>query len=83
MSAFPYIFVLIGSVYRILVSPDWPPNNKIKAIIMVGRIYTFSILQSKFNDSNIYGTMEISSRHWLYFEPLRVNHYIRSGRKWG
>ena len=34
-------------------------------------------LLSNFNGSNIYGTMEICSRHGK-FEPLRVNHSARS-----
>ena len=34
-------------------------------------------VQSNFNGSNIFGTMEICSRHG-WFEPLRVNHSARS-----
>ena len=30
-------------------------------------------MQSNFNDSNTFGSIEICSRHG-YFEPLRVNH---------
>ena len=37
-------------------------------------------IQSNFNGSNIFGTMEICSRYG-YFEPLRVNHGTRSGSK--
>ena len=33
------------------------------------------------NGSNIFGTMEIYSRHG--FKPLRVNHIDRSVGKWG
>ena len=35
-------------------------------------------MQSNFNSSNIFGTMEASSRH-EWFELLRVNHGTRSG----
>ena len=38
-------------------------------------------VQSNFNGSDIFGTMEVCSRHGE-FEPLRVNHGARSGRKW-
>ena len=45
---------------------------------------TFSLdatqIQSNLNGSNIFGTMEIRSRHW-WFEPLRVNHGTGSGSK--
>ena len=36
-------------------------------------------LQLNFNDSNIFGTMEICSRHGL-FKQLRLNHGIRSNQ---
>ena len=37
-------------------------------------------IQSNFNGSNIFGTIEICSKHGL-FEPLRVNHGTSSGNK--
>ena len=37
-------------------------------------------IQSNINGSNIFGTMEIHSRHG-YCEPLRVNHSTCSGSR--
>ena len=37
-------------------------------------------IQSNLNGSNIFGTLENCSRHGK-FEPLRVNHGVRSGSK--
>ena len=37
-------------------------------------------IQSNFNGSNIFGTIELCSRYG-YFEPLRVIHGARSGSK--
>ena len=39
-----------------------------------------NLVQSNLNGSNIFGTMEIRSRHG-YFESLRVNHGTSSGSK--
>ena len=38
-------------------------------------------IQSNFNGSNIFGTIENCSRHG-WFEPMRVNYGAKSGRKW-
>ena len=38
-------------------------------------------VQSNFNGSNIFGTIENCSRHG-WFEPLRVNYGAKSGAKW-
>ena len=38
-------------------------------------------LQSKFDGSNNFGTIENCSRHG-WFEPLRVNYGAKSGSKW-
>ena len=43
-------------------------------------IFIHSVVQSDFNGSNIFGTMENCSRH-EQFEPLRVNHGARSESK--
>ena len=43
--------------------------------------FSRSPLKQNLNGSNIFGTMEICSRHGQ-FEPLWVNHAAKSGSKW-
>ena len=40
-----------------------------------------NVIQSNFDGSNIFGTIEKCSRHG-WFEPLRVNYGAKSGSKW-
>ena len=43
--------------------------------------YARTYIQSNFDGSNIFGTIENCSRHG-WFEPLRVNYGAKSGSKW-
>ena len=48
-------------------------------LVFVARIW--KVIQSNFDGSNIFGTIENCSRHG-WFEPLRVNYGAKSGNKW-
>ena len=56
-----------------LAVPMHPPTLKVQLSVFK--------VQSNFDGSNIFGTIENCSRHG-WFEPLRVNYDAKSGSKW-
>ena len=53
---------------------------KVKTSFWQSQIFSFYGIQSNFNGSNIFGTIENCSRHGS-FEPLRVNYGAKLGSK--
>ena len=81
-----YIFFLRNKIFNSFCGSGGLQkfNNPFKSISVVSAwhcVFVCEHLQSNFNGSDIFGTLETCSRHGL-FEPLRVNYGARLGSKW-